>query len=132
MTIAGLTITDGLSNGDTPNSPGLAGGVLNFGSLSLFNDILSNNQALGATNVNNGFPGGARGGGVHNEGTLTVTDCQFLNNLVRAPTAVRFRRRPCRGWRYRERQECSVRHRHRYSVRRQRGPGRQRRRWQHW
>jgi len=83
VTIAGLTITDGRSNGKTLDSPGLGGGILNFGSLKLFNDIVSNNQALGTTDINNGFPGGARGGGVHNEGTLTVNACQFLNNLAR-------------------------------------------------
>ena len=30
-----------------------------------------------------GFQGGARGGGVSNLGTLTVNDCQFINNQAR-------------------------------------------------
>jgi hypothetical protein len=84
VTIAGMTITDGVTDGRTLDFPGLGGGILNFGTLNLFNDVLSNNQAVGDPNVNNGFPGGARGGGVQNqEGTLTVEDCQFLNNLAR-------------------------------------------------
>ncbi|MGA2706514.1 MAG: hypothetical protein ABSH35_36330 [Isosphaeraceae bacterium] len=83
VTIAGLTIADGVTDGKTLDSPGLGGGILNLGDLTLSNDIVSNNQALGTTHIDNGFPGGARGGGVHNEGTLTVNACQFLNNLAR-------------------------------------------------
>src|SRR5262249_51218379 len=57
VTIAGLTITDGLAAG----SPGSGGGVLNDGSaLTLSHDVLSNNEALGAFGQN------GRGGAVAN------------------------------------------------------------------
>src|SRR6516164_9806958 len=71
VTLAGLTITDGrVGSGD-------GGGILNDSStLSLANDVLSNNQALGA-------PGGpVNGGAIINRsgGTLTVTDSLFVHN----------------------------------------------------
>ena len=48
--------------------------------------ILSHNQAIGdpAVTVGSGpgFSGGARGGGVYNNGTLDVVTCQFLDNLA--------------------------------------------------
>jgi len=87
VTIAGLTITDGLAQGlakanDRPLSASSGGGIVNFGTLTLSNDVLSNNQALGATGVSSAstFLGGATGGGVANLGTLTAIACQFINN----------------------------------------------------
>src|SRR5262245_37736536 len=47
VTIAGMTMTDGLANGSSPVLAGTGGGILNFGSLTLANDVLSNNQAVG-------------------------------------------------------------------------------------
>jgi hypothetical protein len=87
--LTGLTITHGRALGITPGpdgtpTDGLGGGILNYGTLYLDNDVIADNQALGILGVDNGFPAGARGGGVQNqEGELIVTDCQFLNNLAR-------------------------------------------------
>jgi len=81
--IAGLTITDGLANGDTSIQPSVGGGILNSGNgkLELINDVLSNNQAVGdASGSAGGFNGGALGGAIETDGQLTVTDCQFINN----------------------------------------------------
>jgi hypothetical protein len=72
VTIAGLTIKDGLSPGK-----GYGGGIWNVSStLNLVNDVLSNNVARG----NSGNDGD--GGAVSNyEGaTLTVTNCRFGGN----------------------------------------------------
>ena len=81
VTIARLTITDGLANGNTLNSPSTGGGVLNQGTLNLDNDVLSNNQAVGAPGVSaGGFKGGALGGAIETFGPLTVTGCEFINN----------------------------------------------------
>ena len=41
MTIAGLTIADGLANASSPSSPSSGGGILNLGTLTLYNDVLS-------------------------------------------------------------------------------------------
>jgi hypothetical protein len=74
VTIAGLTITSGVSgfiNG-APNS--LGGGVFNAGTLSLINCVISSNIAQ-ATPGSIGF-----GGGVFNLGNLTMTNCLVFNN----------------------------------------------------
>jgi hypothetical protein len=83
VTIAGMTITDGLANGSSPVLASTGGGILNFGSLTLCNDILSNNQAIGDPSTSpTGRPGGAQGGGVANLGTadLTVFNSAFTGN----------------------------------------------------
>jgi hypothetical protein len=82
VTIAGMTITDGLANGSSPVLPSEGGGVLNQASLTLSNDVLSNNQAIGDPTVSPaaGGLGNADGGGIANLGALTVTTCQFINN----------------------------------------------------
>jgi len=83
VTIAGMTITDGLANGNSPLRASTGGGILNRGSLTLFNDVLSNNQALGQISSSN-LIGRAIGGGVANLGpTLNVTACQLINNQAR-------------------------------------------------
>ena len=88
VTIAGLTIADGRAQGVVagvdPAYASEGGGVLNLGDLTLSNDVLSNNQALGLTNVVGAglFSGGASGGGVNNHGTLIVDTCEFRNNLA--------------------------------------------------
>jgi hypothetical protein len=73
VTIAGLTITDGMVVG----APGQGGGILNNGSdLTVANDILSNNEAVGTTGQT------GRGGAIANvlHATLTVTDSLFRQN----------------------------------------------------
>src|SRR5262249_18422861 len=74
VTIAGLTITHGQAGGSLLGG----GGILNTGGrLSLANDVLSNNVAVGG-----GFGGKAGGGAVSNfnYGTLTVTGSTFVGN----------------------------------------------------
>src|SRR5687767_3462323 len=70
VSIAGLTITDGMATGD-------GGGILNTGSiLALAGIVLSSNQTVGT-------PGGAgRGGAIANlsGATLTVNDCLITQN----------------------------------------------------
>ena len=88
VTIAGLTITDGLADGNSPVIHSLGGGILNQGDLTLNADVLSNNQAVGATNdtiyVNTmALTGVGVGGGVANLGTLTVSDSTFTGNQAR-------------------------------------------------
>src|SRR5262245_47440848 len=81
VTIAGLTITHGRAdgNGNGENSRG-GGAILNFGgNLTLRNDVLSYNQALGGEQVSY-FDGGAI---LNIKGAnLTVTDSTFVGNLV--------------------------------------------------
>ena len=47
VTLAGMTITDGMANGSAPVRTSAGGGILNLGSLTLTNDVVSNNQAVG-------------------------------------------------------------------------------------
>jgi hypothetical protein len=85
VTIAGMTMTDGLVNGSSPVLAGTGGAILNFGTLTLYNDVLSNNQAIGdASKSPLGKPGRALGGGLANLGTgpLTISNCAFLSNLA--------------------------------------------------
>jgi hypothetical protein len=81
VTIAGLTITDGLAAG----GPGSGGGIENIGSqLTIANDAFSNNEARGTTGNGNG-----RGGAIDNTAgaTLTVRHCLFLQNQATASNA---------------------------------------------
>jgi hypothetical protein len=89
VTIAGMTITDGLADGDSPVFGDEGGGVLNQGTLTLFNDVLSNNQALGQNSGSHPLSlGRAIGGGVANLGPeLDVKACQFFNNQARGADA---------------------------------------------
>jgi hypothetical protein len=84
VTIAGMTITDGLANGGSPGLTSAGGGILNFGDLTLSGDVLSDNQAVGdAVKVALGNrPGGAVGGALVNLGALTVSDSTFTGNEV--------------------------------------------------
>ena len=88
VTIAGLTITHGLADGNAPVTHSVGGGILNQGDLTLEADVFSNNQAVGATNDTisiNTMPltGVGGGGGVANQGTLTVADSTFTSNQAR-------------------------------------------------
>jgi hypothetical protein len=76
VTIAGMTMTDGLANGSAPVVASAGGGILNLGSLTLSNDVLSDNQAVGA------LGGDGLGGGIDNEprATLTVISSAFAHN----------------------------------------------------
>jgi hypothetical protein len=82
VTIAGMTITDGLADGSSPGFISAGGGILNSGNLTLANDVLSNNQAVGdAVEIAPGLrPGGAVGGGIENRGSLTASASTFTGN----------------------------------------------------
>jgi hypothetical protein len=76
VTIAGLTITDGLAF--QMGAVGLGGAIRNVGStLTVANDVFSNNEARGV-----GAQG--RGGAIECDSgaTLNVTDSRFLDNLA--------------------------------------------------
>jgi hypothetical protein len=85
VTIAGMTMTDGLADSSSPALASTGGGILNFGNLTLADDIVSNNQAVGDPSTSpTGRPGGALGGGLANLDTadLTVSGSAFLSNLA--------------------------------------------------
>jgi hypothetical protein len=85
VTIAAMTMTDGLANGTAPVVASTGGAILNFGTLTLSNDVLSNNHAVGDANTNvGGRVGAALAGGLANLGTgpLTISDSAFINNLA--------------------------------------------------
>ena len=85
VTIAGLTITDGLAGASAPGVASTGGGILNEAgaSLTLSNDVLSDNEAIGDPSASPlGFPGLGEGGGIANFGTLTVMASQFTGNLA--------------------------------------------------
>jgi hypothetical protein len=83
VTIAGMTITDGLANGSSPVLASTGGGILNFGTLTLANDVLFNNQAVGDAGTSpTGRVGAALGGAVANlgSGSLTISSSVFTGN----------------------------------------------------
>ena len=71
VTLAGLTITGGVADKSSPIVVSIGGGVLSFGSLTLSNDVVSDNEALGGAIPGFG-PGYAIAGGVASFGTLDV------------------------------------------------------------
>jgi hypothetical protein len=87
VTLAGMTISDGLADGNSPVlPPSVGGGILNFASLTLSAVVVSDSQAFGDASkspLSAHLPGGAFGGGVGNVGTLAVIDSSFLDNLAR-------------------------------------------------
>jgi hypothetical protein len=81
VTLAGMTITDGMANGSAPVRACAGGGLLNLGSLKLTGDVVSNNQAVGDPHASAlGRVGGAVGGGLANLGSLIVSDTVFSGN----------------------------------------------------
>jgi hypothetical protein len=81
VSIAGMTMTDGLADGSSPVLASTGGGILNRGNLTLTGDVLSNNQAVGDAGTSPlGRVGGAVGGGLANLGTLIVSSSAFTGN----------------------------------------------------
>jgi hypothetical protein len=84
VTIAGMTMTDGMADGSSPVLACVGGGILNRGNLTLTGDVLSDNEAVGdPAKLAFGKPGSGFGGGLANvgAGTLAVSGCAFLSNL---------------------------------------------------
>ena len=87
VTISGLTITEGLADTHEPDVKGCGGGILNQGSLTLEDCIVSKNRATGKDHITVSMcgysvTGCAVGGGVGNLGTLFLCNCQFTDNLA--------------------------------------------------
>lgn len=84
--IGGLTVTRGRADGDSPAIPSTGGGILNQGSLTLDDVVVSDNRAVGdpdaivSVNAVFNIAGGAVGGGLASFGPLTVTDSTFKDN----------------------------------------------------
>jgi hypothetical protein len=89
VTIAGLTISHGRADVSAPGMPSGGGGILNFGALTLANDVLSANQAVGDASASPlGYLGAAGGGGILNAGTLTVSGTTFTSNLAQGANSI--------------------------------------------
>lgn len=86
VTLAGITITHGLADANSPILASLGGGVLSFASLTLCNVVVSDNAALADAGPGLfGRPGWAGAGGVASwfGGTLHVIATEFTGNLAR-------------------------------------------------
>ena len=91
VTISGLTISDGLADGNASGVKGFGGGILNLGDLTLKNTTVSHNRAVGAAGATLPVQGSGAaviigcgaGGGIANLGTLTVSHGTFLQNEAR-------------------------------------------------
>lgn len=84
VTLAGMTVSDGQADANSPILPSVGGGIFNRATLILSEVVVSDNQALGAAAKSPmSFPGGGFGGGVANVGILTVEDSLFIDNVAR-------------------------------------------------
>jgi hypothetical protein len=85
LTLAGMTMANGLANGSAAVVASSGGAILDFGTLTLSNDVLFNNQAIGDASTSPlARPGASFGGGLANfgTGTLTISNSAFINNLA--------------------------------------------------
>jgi hypothetical protein len=84
VTIAGLTITDGLADGSDPILASSGGGILNADNLILSKVVLTQNVAQGSNGHDPSVPQG--GGGIFNEAgaQLTLKDSLLTNNQAKA------------------------------------------------
>jgi hypothetical protein len=85
VTISGLAIKGGLASGNssTPGGASSGGGILNAGTLTLKDDIVSGNTATGT-----GAGAISFGGGIFNSGTLTITNSTISNDAATAPSGI--------------------------------------------
>jgi hypothetical protein len=84
VTVAGMTISDGRADANSPILASTGGGILNYASLTLSNDVVSDNAALGDASAGPfGLTGWGIAGGIASFGTLSVTASQFTGNLAR-------------------------------------------------
>ncbi len=85
VSLSGMTISDGLADGNSPFLPCVGGGILNgaTASLLLSNVVVSGNQAIGdAAKAPFNFPGSAYAGGIMNLGTMAISDSLFIGNMA--------------------------------------------------
>ncbi len=62
---------------------GYGGSIFSVNAVILYNSIISGSLAVGGSaDVNNGYPGIGRGGGIYNSGLVTVNDSQVINNTA--------------------------------------------------
>src|SRR5579871_1976889 len=81
VAISGLTIEQGQTVGDgAGDGSNDGGGIFNQGHLTLQNDNLTGNQAIGQAGANGGSGGNALGGAVYNVGTLSLVNDTLNNN----------------------------------------------------
>jgi hypothetical protein len=93
VTLARVTISDGLADLNSPSIPSIGGGILNSPgginpatTLILSEVVVSDSRALGHASrspLTPGLPGAGFGGGVANFGTLAVDASSFIDNLAR-------------------------------------------------
>jgi hypothetical protein len=84
VTLAGITISNGMAYANSPVMPSVGGAVLNLANLNVSEAVVSDSQALGdASQSPSSFPGAGFGGGIANFGTLAVKDSSFIGNLAR-------------------------------------------------
>jgi hypothetical protein len=89
VTIARVTIADGLADGNAPMIASVGGGILNFASLTLAHDVLSDSQGLGdSSQAPLGIPGAGAGGGVGNFGALAIIASSFTGNLAQGADGI--------------------------------------------
>src|SRR5262249_46943773 len=91
VTLSGLTITQGLTVGDgTNDGSNQGGGIFNQGNLTLQNDTLSGNQALGqaGSNGTSTIPSGANGGDALGGGVYSAGNLTLLNDILSGNAAV--------------------------------------------
>jgi hypothetical protein len=79
VNVSGLTIAKGYTNGTASNISVSGGGILNSGTLTLSNCVVSNNVAAGYYN-GSVLGGNGSGGGIQNNGTLAMTGCTLNGN----------------------------------------------------
>ncbi len=88
LTLEHLTLTGGDAVG-IGNSGGYGGAIYDAstGTLGISNCVISNNTALGGTNLSSGEPG--EGGAIYNSaaGTVDITQSSFMGNLAEASAA---------------------------------------------
>jgi hypothetical protein len=80
--------TNASSSSGSDGEPGIGGGILNLGVLTLKNCMISSNLAvggpggLGGPGFPNGSAGDAAGGGIFNGGRITISNCVLRDNRV--------------------------------------------------
>ena len=89
VSLSGLTIRDGLEDGQDTEYPSAGGGILNLGDLTLDHVVVTGNRAVGNPDMSfhlnalTYVKGTGVGGGLANFGTLNVHFSSFIDNEAR-------------------------------------------------